>query len=65
MYLQKVISRITYLKKKTFVGVLKVNDKNSRIWSRIQIRTKMLLVRNTAVQVQLMRIRNPDTKRLK
>jgi hypothetical protein len=39
MYPQKAISRKTFLKKfsLSFVGVLKVNDENSRIWIRIQI----------------------------
>jgi hypothetical protein len=32
MYLQKVISRKTILKKYFCVGILKVNDENSRIW---------------------------------
>jgi hypothetical protein len=31
MYLQKVISRKTFVKNLFFVGVLKVNDENSRI----------------------------------
>jgi hypothetical protein len=47
MYLQKVISRKTFLKNKFFVGVWKANDENSRIWIRIRIHTKMSWIRNT------------------
>ncbi len=61
-YLQKVISRKTSIKKKLFfVGVLKVNDENSRVLIqdpdplvrgmdpriRIRIHTKMSWIRNT------------------
>ncbi len=35
------------LENNLFVGVLKVNDENSSIWSRIRIRTKMSRIRNT------------------
>ncbi len=44
MYLQEIIS------KKTFVCILKVTDKKSRIRIRIRIRirTKMSRIRNTA-----------------
>jgi hypothetical protein len=63
MYLQKDIIRKTFLKNNFLVGILKVNDENSRIrnririhkseaWPRIQIRIrihiKMLWFRNTA-----------------
>jgi hypothetical protein len=53
MYLKKVISRNFFLK--VFVGILKVNDENSRTGSisqrhdpRIRIHTKMSWIRNTA-----------------
>ncbi len=36
-YLQKLISRITVLKKLIFVGFLKVYDENRRIWIQIRI----------------------------
>jgi len=40
MYLQKVISKKTR-KKNYFVGILKATDKKSRIWSQIQIRSRI------------------------
>jgi hypothetical protein len=58
MYLQKIISRKNVLTKLVFVGILKVNDENSKI--RIQypdpdpdplvrgMDTKMSWIRNTA-----------------
>jgi hypothetical protein len=36
MYLQKVISKKTLKTKLVFVGILKVNDENSRIWIHSQ-----------------------------
>jgi hypothetical protein len=46
MYLQKVISRKTFLQKFFFFGILKVNDENSR--TRIRTHTKMSWICNTA-----------------
>jgi hypothetical protein len=40
MYLQKVISRNTFLNKFVFVGILKVNDENSKITIRIRTRIR-------------------------
>jgi hypothetical protein len=60
MYLQKVISRKTFLEICFLFGILKVDDENSRVRiqdpdplvrgmdSRIQIHTKMSWIRNTA-----------------
>jgi hypothetical protein len=62
MYLRKVIGRKTFVKKFFLIGVLKVNDENSRIrirsplvrgmdpWIRIRIHTKMSWIRNTALK---------------
>jgi hypothetical protein len=55
MYLQKVISRKTFVKNLFFVGVLKVNDEKKQdpdpvvrgMDPRIRIRTKMSWIRNT------------------
>jgi hypothetical protein len=57
MYLHKVKSRKTFFENYFFVGVLKFNDENSRIWDplvrvmdpriRIQIHTKMSWIWNT------------------
>ncbi len=43
MYLKRVISRKTFFKI-VFVGVLKVNDENSRIRVRIQILILILIL---------------------
>jgi hypothetical protein len=53
MYLQKVISSKTFLKNYFFVGVLKVNDENSRIRIQIRIRihTKISWIRNTSLKL--------------
>ncbi len=62
MYLQKVISRNFFYKINFFVGILKVNDENSRIRvqdpdpdpsvrgmdPRNRLHTKMSWIRNTA-----------------
>jgi hypothetical protein len=45
MYQQKVISRKKFNKISFFIGILKVNDEDSRI--RIRIHTKMSWIRNT------------------
>ncbi len=71
MYLQKGISRKTFFVNLFFVGILKVNDENSRIWIRIRIRihyirgmdlriqirihTKMSWIRNTGRKGRLVR----------
>jgi hypothetical protein len=41
-----------------FVGVFKANVENSRIDARIQIRTKMSWIRNTAKNIRISRIHN-------
>ncbi len=55
----KVINRINFILNQSFVGILKVNDENSRIrihWSgmdpqiRIRIRTRISWIRNIAPQ---------------
>jgi hypothetical protein len=58
MYLHKVLSRKT-VKQNSFVGVLKVKDKNSRVRSRIRIRwsaaricTKMSWIHITVLLLQ-------------
>jgi hypothetical protein len=50
MYLQKVKSRKTLLKKLVFVDILKANDENSKIRIRIRIHTKMSWIRNTGLR---------------
>jgi hypothetical protein len=52
MYLQKVIIRIFFCFNKLFVGVLKVNDENSRIRIKIRIHYSQKHGSGTLVKTQ-------------